>query len=445
MSGYSEEEKDLIIELYDELGELNRNFLDFYNGVKRPEGSVVVTNLDGTKTEPPSNSNLKNEFVKKGRYILGTLKRLSDITDELIYKDLTTDMFTFINEIDKLKKTDITNNLPLPSKIDLLLKQFYSHITDAIVSVNDLLNQSSRSQNTSHIPLKNVFALVPPNTYSQERFFKDDFADILEENKDITDNLRVGDLIVYVENSKIIYVGEATGLPAETERVAKTTPKLLEIPILQWIDLQKNLINYRDILIEEQIQNQGLITKINTLYVQKLPQYFGAIAAKLSAITNNNFIKESRRNAECNFKRTEKAFMTWTVAIIGIILINFLVQTICNDLTPLVRIMMGFSTISISLVLFWLAKYLNRRAHELFQLKEEYEHKSLVLNMFNIYAGHPLLEKDNKNEQFINNVTNMITSSPAKLLDKKGQCESTPIDDVEKIINMISKLKTIEK
>jgi len=96
-------------------------------------------------------------------------------------------------------------------------------------------------------------------------------------------------------------------------------------------------------------------------------------------------------------------------------------------------------------LILWLARFVNRRIHETLHLKEEYEHKAIVISSVIPYANmiknlsdddpKPLLD-------FMQRVSININKSPVSSLNK-AKNDNMPINDLTEFINAINTLKKI--
>lgn len=123
------------------------------------------------------------------------------------------------------------------------------------------------------------------------------------------------------------------------------------------------------------------------------------------------------------------------LAIMGSIAFNIFVVE--GNLARLIQFTISFSSIlALSL---WLAKYYNRRIHETIQLKEDYEHKRILLSTFKAYGEQiQHLLKDNPSPllDFTKQVSNAINKNPADSLNKK-KGDKIPIADVIELTSAI--------
>ena len=101
--------------------------------------------------------------------------------------------------------------------------------------------------------------------------------------------------------------------------------------------------------------------------------------------------------------------------------------------------MITVSGTSIAGLFLWIARYYNRRVHEDIHLREEYEHRKIVIKMFDPYSKkiQDLPAKDNAPLlDYIKNVSNTIGKSPANSLNRKKGDASALNDSMDTLANI---------
>ena len=127
-----------------------------------------------------------------------------------------------------------------------------------------------------------------------------------------------------------------------------------------------------------------------------------------------------------------------SVAIVSGILIANIVLAICFSDKNINWLMITVSGTSIAGLILWIARYFNRRIHEDIHLKEEYEHRKILLEMFETYSK--TIKDLSPNDtapmiDFIKNVSNMVSKSPANSLNRKKGDSSAINDCMETLAN----------
>lgn len=193
----------------------------------------------------------------------------------------------------------------------------------------------------------------------------------------------------------------------------------------------------------------------------ELATFFDAEVERLKIDLNGNFntinnIKTTSNKFKSFIKKifnikvgyTKKFGIMIIIDIIFIILLLFFNLYCFNspDLSPIVNIKIGVSSLFISGILFWATKYHNRRIHETVQLIEDYQHKSLVLKSFNSYSKEiERLSKDNPEFllDYLRKVSSTINRSPALDLNKR-KADNSPVEDMKDILLQLGSLSKIK-
>ncbi len=103
--------------------------------------------------------------------------------------------------------------------------------------------------------------------------------------------------------------------------------------------------------------------------------------------------------------------------------------------------MLNVSGASISGLLLWIARYFNRRVHEDNHLKEEYEHRQILFNVFAGYSNSIISLSKNDTTPLLDLIvktSNTINKSPANSLNRK-KGDNIPVTEVLEIIERIQK------
>ncbi len=98
------------------------------------------------------------------------------------------------------------------------------------------------------------------------------------------------------------------------------------------------------------------------------------------------------------------------------------------------------TTSSLSLIL-WVARYFNRREHEDIHIREEYEHRKILLKTFKLYGEYiKALSPDNNKPllDFTEKVSTTINKSPANSLNRK-KGDNIPVTEVLELMARIQK------
>ena len=312
--------------------------------------------------------------------------------------------------------------------------------------------------------------------------------------------IKSGDLIVIKEGTKITYIGEAIDRATqkkwsflisenEYEKYVDGKYNIDILPVLFWMPIDPPII-YKTQQACVKIQQPNIINQINKYYEKKVNEYSNELLRKLVKQTNPVFVEDILQQKELIHKwvdkigvlksqaeqlvgkisekaveheneklatyfklkvtdlKTElKGFENWFkwILIINIvfIIIMIVIQALMTDLAIEIRIFLSVSMVSVSLILFWLARYYNRRMHETIQLKEEYEHKELVLNSSAAYSINLQGYDKELQHDFVKKISEIITHSPASNMNKK-KIDPTPIDDLEKIVHMVTQVKDLK-
>jgi len=131
-----------------------------------------------------------------------------------------------------------------------------------------------------------------------------------------------------------------------------------------------------------------------------------------------------------------------TLTIIIAISITLIYVTMIMDKANLyLDIKLGLVSVFTLSTLLWVSKYFKRRMHETVSLKEEYEHKAILLDAFPSYS-EKIKELSNGDNtrclDFIQKVTETLNTSPSSLLLGKQKDSSTPTKEMLDTLKNIS-------
>ena len=186
---------------------------------------------------------------------------------------------------------------------------------------------------------------------------------------------------------------------------------------------------------------------------EKINSIHNDIITKNTAIVNNElaaYFNQKVNDLEKNLNRFLKTFIFMVIIdiifIIGLFYLNMYLTNFKND-NIFFDIRISILSIGIIGLLLWITKYFNRRTHETVQLKEDYEHKSLVLSSFLSYSKE--LEKLSETDKqflldYISKVSSTINKSPASNLNKR-KSDNTPIEDLSELLSHLSGLINSKK
>ena len=206
-------------------------------------------------------------------------------------------------------------------------------------------------------------------------------------------------------------------------------------------ELKNRLDNINDIYDNIKRQEE----KINSIH--------NDIITKNTAIVNNElaaYFNQKVNDLEKNLNRFSKTFIFMVIidiiSIIGLFCLNMSLTNFKND-NIFFDIRISILSIGIIGLLLWITKYFNRRTHETVQLKEDYEHKSLVLSSFLSYSKE--LEKLSETDKqflldYISKVSSTINKSHAQNLNKR-KGDNTPIEDLSELLSHLSGLINSKK
>ena len=186
---------------------------------------------------------------------------------------------------------------------------------------------------------------------------------------------------------------------------------------------------------------------------EKINSIHNDIITKNTAIINSElaaYFNQKVNDLEKNLNKFSKTFIFMVIvdiiSIIGLFCLNMSLTNFKND-NIFFDIRISILSIGIIGLLLWITKYFNRRTHETVQLKEDYEHKSLVLSSFLSYSKE--LEKLSETDKqflldYISKVSSTINKSPASNLNKR-KGDNTPIEDLSELLSHLSGLINSKK
>ena len=94
----------------------------------------------------------------------------------------------------------------------------------------------------------------------------------------------------------------------------------------------------------------------------------------------------------------------------------------------------SMASITLTMVTFWGARFLNRRIHENVHLSEEYEYRALLLDMFETLKAN--VEDKDQQKEILNKITISLTENPTYALHrKKADKIPTELIELAKILN----------
>lgn len=308
--------------------------------------------------------------------------------------------------------------------------------------------------------------------------------------------IKKGDLIVIKDGYNITHVAEALSIPKKKTWGSisnvdfdkydfDTNTEIYIVAVLMWLDIRNKNIRIQSIDTGFQSQNTDINVKIaqeynkllqdksiellrkqalilrdrafedaeeklksfderynsfDTLYTsleKKYQEKLQPLEEKLKIQEWSGFYKEKIGNL--NKTNFENKFHISVCINIGIVILGIVIQFIPNiwniTLPDLLRIILGVSFFSISLFMLWITRYYNRRLHEVIHFIEEYDHRRIVLDMYQFF-------KDDLGTDTVI-LHNLIISSPSKILEKKNKNDATPIDDLTKIGSLLKDLSSI--
>lgn len=205
--------------------------------------------------------------------------------------------------------------------------------------------------------------------------------------------------------------------------------------------------------LKNRLDNINAIYGNIKLQEEKINSIHNDIITKNTAIINNElaaYFNQKVNNLEKNLNKFSKTFILMVIidiiAIIGLFCLNMSLTQLKND-NIFFDIRISILSIGIIGLLLWITKYFNRRTHETVQLKEDYEHKSLVLSSFLSYSKE--LEKLSETDKqflldYISKVSSTINKSPASNLNKR-KGDNTPIEDLSELLSHLSGLINSKK
>ena len=205
--------------------------------------------------------------------------------------------------------------------------------------------------------------------------------------------------------------------------------------------------------LKNRLDNINAIYDNIKLQEEKINSIHNDIITKNTAIINNElaaYFNQKVNNLEKNLNKFSKTFILMVIidiiAIIGLFCLNMSLTQLKND-NIFFDIRISILSIGIIGLLLWITKYFNRRTHETVQLKEDYEHKSLVLSSFLSYSKE--LEKLSETDKqflldYISKVSSTINKSPASNLNKR-KGDNTPIEDLSELLSHLSGLINSKK
>lgn len=205
--------------------------------------------------------------------------------------------------------------------------------------------------------------------------------------------------------------------------------------------------------LKNKLDNINAIYDNIKLQEEKINSIHNDIITKNTAIINNElaaYFNQKVNNLEKNLNKFSKTFILMVIidiiAIIGLFCLNMSLTQLKND-NIFFDIRISILSIGIIGLLLWITKYFNRRTHETVQLKEDYEHKSLVLSSFLSYSKE--LEKLSETDKqflldYISKVSSTINKSPASNLNKR-KGDNTPIEDLSELLSHLSGLINSKK
>lgn len=186
---------------------------------------------------------------------------------------------------------------------------------------------------------------------------------------------------------------------------------------------------------------------------EKINSIHNDIITKNTAIINSElaaYFNQKVNDLEKNLNKFSKTFIFMVIvdiiSIIGLFCLNMSLTNFKND-NIFFDIRISILSIGIIGLSLWITKYFNRRTHETVQLKEDYEHKSLVLSSFLSYSKE--LEKLSETDKqflldYISKVSSTINKSPASNLNKR-KGDNTPIEDLSELLSHLSGLINSKK
>ena len=95
-------------------------------------------------------------------------------------------------------------------------------------------------------------------------------------------------------------------------------------------------------------------------------------------------------------------------------------------------------TITITMIIFWVAKFFNRRIHENVHLIEEYEHRALLLDTFDLLTASVNTEEHKK--EILDKILIALIENPTKCLNKK-KVDKSPTTEVIELIKALPNIK----
>ena len=124
--------------------------------------------------------------------------------------------------------------------------------------------------------------------------------------------------------------------------------------------------------------------------------------------------------------------------VLGVL--GFSVYTVMNNdfkstvFTPYIFAIRVMSSITLTMIAFWGARFFNRRIHESVHLAEEYSHRATLLDMFETLKNS-VDDKDHQKE-ILNKIITALTENPTECLNKK-KADKIPTELIElaKILN----------
>ena len=125
-------------------------------------------------------------------------------------------------------------------------------------------------------------------------------------------------------------------------------------------------------------------------------------------------------------------YITGFFVVLGIL--GFSVYTVMetdfNDtvFTPYVFAIRAMSSITLTMIAFWGARFFNRRIHESVHLSEEYSHRATLLDMFETLKNS--VDDKEHQKEILNKIITALTENPTACLNKK-KADKIPTELIE--------------
>ena len=172
---------------------------------------------------------------------------------------------------------------------------------------------------------------------------------------------------------------------------------------------------------------------------------------ELVDLQDENFIQKEQKKylsyeykiKSSTLKQLNKMFTLCFLSITGLFAIGLGVFFSLSSL-PTEEELMAFLitkttiTITITMIIFWVAKFFNRRIHENVHLIEEYEHRALLLDTFDLLTASVNTEEHKK--EILDKILIALIENPTKCLNKK-KVDKSPTTEVIELIKALPNIK----